>query len=102
MSEVLTAVATAFEEQFEDGLPVLEAHNVTLAVLLMHVACRPHLPLHRLLAATWPPIDATLGLPVCWDEAQIARLKGTSLAEATRALQSDVSPRRQHEDDSIA
>lgn len=37
MRSILDAVARAFDEHCPDGLPMLEAHNVVLAVLLMHV-----------------------------------------------------------------
>jgi hypothetical protein len=89
MGGLLDAVDAAFAEQFEEGLPVLEAHNVMLAVLVMHVACAPACELHTRFADTWPPIDATRGLPVCWDDAQLRLLEGTALLEAVKALQSD-------------
>ena len=92
MRELLDATRARFDTEFEDGLPVLEAHNVTLAVLLMHVACAPTDPLHVHIAATWPSLDATRAfLPVFWGARQRERLEGTALCEAVKALQEDAA-----------
>ena len=90
MQDVLDAIEAAFDDKFAMGLPVLEGHNVTLAVLLMHVACQASDELYQHVAATWPSISATTALPVRWEQAQVDRLTGTPLADAVSSLQADI------------
>ena len=92
MGTVLASIDEAFHAQFDGGLPMLESHNVSLAVLLMHVACQPESEsLYEKIANTWPPLEAAKGLPINWDAAQIDRVKGTSLPDAVKQLQADAS-----------
>ena len=87
MADVLTAVEQAFYRQFPDGLAVLEAHNVSLAVLMMHLALQPATALHKNMAATWPRLHALHGsLPLTYADTVLELFSGTTVSDAIRAV----------------
>ena len=92
MADVLTAVEQAFHRQFPDGLAVLEAHNVSLAVLMMHLALQPATALHKNMAATWPRLHALHGsLPLTYADTVLELFSGTTVSDAIRAVRADAN-----------
>lgn len=92
MGDVLEAVEAGFEDAFPHGLEVLEAHNCTLAVLMMRVSLRPSSALHERMAATWPSLTALQGaMPLTYSATALEGLHGTTVSDALRAVRSDAT-----------
>ena len=67
-----------------------EGHDLMNAVMVMHLACAPRDGLLQRIAATWPSAEALRKLPIFWDAAQLALLRGTLAARMSLCAEESI------------
>jgi hypothetical protein len=98
MRRVLDDVARMWDARSRNhDCRIIALSDAQLAVLAMHVACRPDNELHARVAAAWPSMeDLRDQLPLLWTVDRLDRIRGTQASRLIERVRNEVDAVFEH------